>query len=242
MDLDLRDDRYGDQIYGASFASNGRLATTSLDGRIRLYAYNLSGSPSFRAVVQPMLGPSGNRPFGIAFSPDGNRLAVGYADVVAVDVLDGSTLRRVGGHIPDATPSPFGSGSLAWSRDGQTLYAAGAMNDAQGQRLLLIWDRGGLGGERRLSYCAPDSAIGINTLTDGQILVGSMSPCLGLMEGDGKPVWTIASPLADFRSQPDALRVSADGTVVDFVFGDPSKALIDPAEAKLRFDCGRSLC
>ncbi len=36
----FRDASYGDDSYGAAFASDGRLATTSYDGRIRLYAYD----------------------------------------------------------------------------------------------------------------------------------------------------------------------------------------------------------
>ena len=97
----FRDDHYGDPSYGAAFARNGRLATTALDGMIRLYAYDPSAeSPNFHRVDEPVKAPSGNRPFRAAFSPDGKRLAVGYVDVAAVDVLDGTTLNRVAGHSP----------------------------------------------------------------------------------------------------------------------------------------------
>ena len=93
--------------YGAAFARDGRLATTAIDGLIRLYKYDPnSDSPNFRRVGEPVKAPSGNRPCGVAFSPDGKRLAVGYFDVAAVDVLDGTTLERVGGHKPaDVTAS-----------------------------------------------------------------------------------------------------------------------------------------
>ena len=33
----FRDTNYGDGIYGADFAADGRLATTSFDGKVRLY-------------------------------------------------------------------------------------------------------------------------------------------------------------------------------------------------------------
>ena len=70
-------------------------------GLIRLYQYDPnSDNPNFRRVGEPVRAPSGNRPFGVAFSPDGKLLAVGYYDVAAVDVLDGTTLERVGGHKP----------------------------------------------------------------------------------------------------------------------------------------------
>ena len=214
----FRDDRYGGDSYGAAFAPDGRLATTSYDGKIRLYAYDPdSKTPNFRPVGQPIPAPSARRPWDLTFSPDGNRLAVGYDDVAAVDVFDGRTLRRVGGQTPpDARPSPDGLTRVAWSRDGRTLYAAGAVHDAQDRRLLFAWDRGGLGGERRLTYCAANSAAGVDALPDGRILVASMAPCLGLVDADGKPVWTVASPILDFRGQGDIMKVSPDGKVVDF--------------------------
>ena len=102
----------------------------SFDGLIRSYQYDPnSDSPNFRRVGEPFKAPSGNRPRGVAYSPDGKLLAVGYSDVAAVDVLDGTTLERVGGHKPaDVRPSPVELSYVAWSRDGQTLFAAGAVD------------------------------------------------------------------------------------------------------------------
>ena len=97
----FRDDQYGDQSNGAAFTRDGRLATTSFDGMIRLYQYNLANeNPNFRRVGVPVSAPSGRLPRGIAFSPNGKRLAVGYDDVAAVDILDGVTLKGVGGQRP----------------------------------------------------------------------------------------------------------------------------------------------
>ena len=42
----FRDDQYGDDSYGASFSADGRLATTSFDGMIRLYRYDRKAEPS----------------------------------------------------------------------------------------------------------------------------------------------------------------------------------------------------
>ena len=327
----FRDDQYGDDSYGAAFARDGRLATTSYDGLIRFYTSDpnmqvqtenkfgglgirvsqedglikvatpiedmpaakagvLSGdvitaiddaptqgltlgqaveklrgavnSPVkleivrgpgkevkdftivrdlipvqsvFRRVGEPIKAPSGVRPFGVAFSPDGKRLAVGYADVAEVDVLDGAAFAQVGKHTPaDATPNPGGLAKVAWSRDGRTLFAAGGTSDAERQFPLFAWDRGGLGDERRMTYCAADSAAGIDDLPGGQILVGSLAPCLGLMDASGKPIWTIGSPISDFREQE--FKISTDGGLVDFGVGDPTSGSISPADPKLRFD------
>ena len=109
---------------------------------------------------------------------------------------------------------------VAWSRDGQTLFAAGGVGDAQGRRLLFAWDQSGLGDERRMTYCASsDTAAGVNALPEGRILVASMAPCLGLMDARGEPIWTVASPILDFRDQTNIMRVSEDGQIVDFGYG-----------------------
>src|SRR5262249_4722480 len=65
-----RDEDYGDQSYGVDFASDGRLATTSYDGKIRVYTGDLRGTIQPGGVVR---APGGGRPFGIAFSSDAAR-------------------------------------------------------------------------------------------------------------------------------------------------------------------------
>jgi WD40 repeat protein len=231
----FRDDQYGGDSYGAAFAPDGRLATTSLDGLIRSYRYDLnSDSPEFRRVGEPFKALSGHRPFGVAYSPDGKLLAVGYEDVAAVDVLDATTLKRVGGHKPAGVVLlPAGVASVAWSPDGKTLFAAGGVADAQGRRLLFAWGRGGLRNEKRMTYCAPDTAAGVDILPDGRILVAAMLPCVGLMNPDGHSVWTVGSRVLDFRGGEDAFKSSVDGSLVDFAFRDPTTT---PADTKLRFD------
>jgi WD40 repeat protein len=80
----FRDTDYGDDIHGATFAVDGRLATTSRDGKVRLY------DRGFRLVVPPLR--SSREPFRIAFSPDGTVLAVGHVGAMAVDLFDGRSL------------------------------------------------------------------------------------------------------------------------------------------------------
>jgi WD40 repeat protein len=227
----FRDEAYGDLSLGAGFAPDGRLATTSLDGEIRLYRYDPKAvSPNFRRVGEPAKAPSGDKPYRIAFSPDGKRLAVGYNDVAAVDLLDATTLARLGGQKSTDVEAPIaGLEKVAWSADGQTLFAAGAVQDAQRRLLLFAWDRGGLGDERRMTYCAQDSATDVSALPDGHILMASLTPCLGLMDASGQPIWTVKLRILDFRGQADVIKVSPDGKVVDFGDGGSDGAT-------LRFD------
>jgi WD40 repeat protein len=214
-------DVYDGDSYGSAFAPDGHLATTSFgsDGTIRLYEYDPNSPvPNFRLVGGPVKAPSGKFPMHMQFSPDGRRLAIGYYRIAAVDLLDGTSLDRVPGPSPrNLDPGLNGLREVAWSGDGRTLSAAGGTTDA-GRYVLLEWDEAGLGKERRLTYCAQNTATGIHNLADGRILVASTFPCLGMMSAKGEPIWTAPSPLANMRNQTDTLKVSADGKVVDFRF------------------------
>jgi WD40 repeat protein len=162
----FRDDQYGESSYGAAFARDGRLATTALDGLIRLYEYNgNSEAPNFRHVGDPVKAPSGHLPYGVAFNPEGDLLAVGYADVAAADVLAARTLKPVVQHRPsDVEARTNGMTNVAWSRDGQALFSAGTVDDTRGRDILFAWDNRGQGHERRMTYCAPFAATDVNTL------------------------------------------------------------------------------
>ena len=217
-------DLYEGESYGASFAPDGRLATTSQasDGTIRLY------DSGFRLLGHPVQAPSGVYPRRLAFSPDGLLLAVGYADIPAVDLLDGKSLIRLPGPRP-VTPTlwPNGLEQVAWSPDGRTLFAAGTAD--MEPNVLLAWDEAGQGKERRLPFCGTVTATGLSVLPNGRILVASMEPCLGLVSPEGQPIWNVLSPVADFHRQSDGLQISADAKVVDFRFGGV-------ADRPLRFD------
>jgi outer membrane protein assembly factor BamB len=199
----FRDNDYGGDIYGVTFAADGRLATASFDGKVRLY------DRAFRLAVPPRLVTGGGWPYRIAFSPDDTMLAVGYADKTTVVLLDGHSLAP----LPRPNVDGLGDGGLGivtWSKDGRTLYAGGAP-------VVLAWTNAGRG-ERRALPGGRDRVAGLVALPDGRLLVASTDPFLALLEPDGRPRWGHPAPQADFRAQYDKLAVSADGTVVDFGF------------------------
>jgi WD40 repeat protein len=200
-----------DDGYGASFAPDGRLATTSFNGHgtIRLY------DSKFRLVGGPIKAPSGRLPFRAAFSPDGRTLAVGYeGGVSVVDLFDGHSLARMGSTSFEMGKDHGGLSEVAWSRDGNTLFAAGS---AVGN-LIFAWDRNG--SLRTFQSCAADITRAFGTAPGDRILVSTFSPCLSLMTASGEVIWNVPSPNADFRPLRDTLRVSADGTVVDLGFDE----------------------
>jgi WD40 repeat protein len=195
----FRDDQYGDSSYGASFARDGRhLVTTAYDGLIRLYKYDPNADvPKFHDVGKPVTAPSGHRPFRISYSPDGKRLAVGYNDAAVVDVLDGTALSHLGRQTP-VDASPAAPDEVAWSSDGRTLFAAGGgYADSQGNTRVFAWDQSGLDAERRMPYCAVETAAGVDPVAEGRVFVASAAPCLSLIDAYSKPIWTVGSPLPD---------------------------------------------
>ncbi|MFO1433525.1 MAG: hypothetical protein U1F76_26080 [Candidatus Competibacteraceae bacterium] len=92
-----RDEAYGSDSYGIDFDRKGRLVTSSWDGSIRLY------DAGFRLLAkQP--APDGKEPFSVRFSPEGDRVAVGFSDSTAVNVLSGQDLSLL--YAPDTSGVP----------------------------------------------------------------------------------------------------------------------------------------
>jgi WD40 repeat protein len=207
----FRDIDYGgDRLWALTFASDdGRLATASFDGMVRLY------DRDFKLVVPPRKATGGDRPFRIAFSPDGNVLALGYDGRAVVDLFDGHSLAPLPGPNLDGLHNG-GLGEIAWSKDGNTLYAGGFYNEGRGFSVL-AWAEAGRG-QRRALPAGNNTVSGLAALPDGGLVVAAQDPFLELLEPNGRPRWTHPSPVADFRGQANTLSVSADGTIVDFRF------------------------
>jgi WD40 repeat protein len=208
-----RDEDYREASYGAAFASDGRLATTGLDGKVRLYAADLDGA------VSPILtidAPDGRQPVGVAWSPpDGTRLAVGYNDNVAVTVLSGRTLAELPG--PDLAGIADGNSfAVAWSVDGQTLLAGGKYYEDRNS-FVLAWSEAGRG-RRWTLPAAHDALTSLVPLPNGDLLVAAADPLVERLRPNGLPAWVNTQPQVYLGSR--ALLVSNDGTKVGFSFGD----------------------
>ncbi len=133
---EVRDTDYGNDSYRADFAVDGRLVTSSYDGKIRIY------SPKFR-LLNIKEAPGKRQPHGVAFSPNGDRIAVGYLDDAHVDILDSQTLARL--YSPDTKNVTNGDiTSVAWSPDSQTLLAGGAYH-VDGLSPVCRWSQRGRG-------------------------------------------------------------------------------------------------
>src|ERR1700730_11423182 len=176
----FRDETYAGESYGAAFADDGRLATSSIGGKVRLY------DRSFKLVAtQQTL--SGLRPLRLAFRLDGKVLAVVYGDKPSVDLLDGHSLAR----LPGPNVHGLDNGNLVtvvWSEDRQTLFASGRYNTRAKGAPVLTWDQAGHGTRRAISAkCAKSDTItsALVSFPAGRLLVAKHSPCFTMLNADG---------------------------------------------------------
>jgi WD40 repeat protein len=217
------DERYEGQIQGISFDSTGRVAATSSDRKLRLYDRDLKLIRNARVP-----GPSPLLPFRIAFSPDNTRLAVGYDSLTPrpprVDVVDGNTLTA----LFTPSTSSYRDGkliSVAWSSDGNVLYAAGYMQGISPAAAVFAWKEGGRGARQVFPAASSDSIADVLQLSGGRIGVASLRPSLSLFDRNGAMEWLLDAPNVDFRGQSTTLKVSQDGKQALFHFNDDKKTL-----------------
>lgn len=196
-----------DPVHGLAFAKDGRLATTCRDGQVRVY------DASFRRITrQPMT--AGKHPAGIAFHPEGDRLAVGFRDTPAVVLLDGRTLKPRP-RQPDLADIDKGNLiTVAWSRDGSILFAAGAY-DGQQPSPVFAWPDAGTGARRTAYSGTLNTVMSLRALPNDGLLVAAKDPHLAVV---GAKRAVRVSPLFDARAQHSNFSVSADGLQIDFGF------------------------
>ena len=250
--LFARDEDYDGPAGWAAFAADGRLATSSFDGRIRVYdadtlallraveteglrlPFGLAVLPggrlrSYDPDLQPLHeapAPGGERPLGVAFSPDGRAIAVGYRDAARIDVLGSETLAPQS-HAVVARPGRLVAlPGVAWSPDGRFLWA-GAVGDATGPELFRWSVAEDLSAPVEIDLIRTGGstmdipvAFDLQVLRSGAAVVGLAEWRFGLFEADGTAVWAHERQLADFRRQvfDRSIRVSADASVVRFGF------------------------
>ena len=220
---------YGADSYWADFAQDGRLVTACLDGFIRLYAPVRDGALK---LLKKNTAPGGTEPFSAVFSPDGARIAVGFADSAKVDVLSAADLSHL--YSPDTGGANNGDvGSVAWSHDGGRLYAGGKYYNGD-QRPILCWPQAGKGKVRELDG-ADMTITHVLPLANGCMAFGAGDPAFGLLSSSGERTLFQAPAIADYRDNWEGFRMSGDGKSVRFgyeVWGK-SPAVFDPTARRL---------
>jgi WD40 repeat protein len=203
------DEEYDDKLMEIDIARDGRVATVALDGFARLY------TPEF-AIHARRRVPGGRSPVAVRFSPDGEELAVGFADAPAVAVLSGQDLAARFRVAADG-PREKSLVAVAWSSDGRRLYAAGDQVGV-GPAALFRWENRGRGERARI----PVGSQRINDLAalpDGAIVYATEDPALGVVSAAGERRLLARPAALDFSAAQDRLFVSADASAVRYPTG-----------------------
>ncbi len=223
------DREYGSDSYGCAFDRVGRLVTTCDDGFLRLYGPTKKVG-GFRLLVKCKV-PRNGWPYGIAFSPGGERLAVGYDDTTAVSVVSGADLS----HLFSADTSGIDNGDLskvAWSADGRFLYAAGRYRDSSAGCPILRWAEAGQG-ERTALVAARWTVMDLKPWGEAGVLFAAADPRFGGFEGSGAKRFDRGPETADLRWKiGSAFTASRDGRSVRF-------GLESEEQQPVRFDLDR---
>jgi len=226
---------YGGHSLWADFDRAGRLATTSDDGFIRLYATGRDGS---LRLLAKQSAAGGKLPRGVSFSPDGTRLAVGFQDSTNVGVFSTRDLSPL--YAPDtrgrATAFPDGRGGtlttrqlvhgnfskVAWSADGVTLYAGGEYSDvlteydAKTLKFIRAWSDGGRGSYRDIVVEATNSIMHIVPLLGGGLVYGASGPSFGVIDTSDRRAFVTEMAVANHRGLGAGLLLSPDGMGIQF--------------------------
>lgn len=207
-------------ITGLDFDAADRLAVATTEGIVKLY------DPDFRALKVPA-PPKSAAPWVIAFSPDGNQLAIGDAKQPSVHILDTRKMQ----FDADLRGAPLSAGALgvvAYSLDGKSLFAAGNYIDKDGQ----VYIRRFILGPRPAAADIKAShqlVTGVVPLSDGLIATTGDPAILRIGPGGDTAVAVRPSHI-DFRgSVSDALKVSQDGTVIEVRSADGRRVRFDAA-------------
>ena len=218
------DPEYNDAIYGAAFAQDGRLAVVSLDGYLRVYGFGKGGLERLARKQLP------GKAYSVAWSPDGSQLAVGLQDAPRAVVLSASSLNVL------ATVDGGGSGNLgrvAWSPDGETLYAAGSVVRGGRFAVFAFAGRGQGAGREVASFGNTVSSLSSHA---AGLLASSAEPAWASFDGSGGSRFVVGARNGDFRDAGNTFRVSQDGQIIAFPMaqGGREPAVLDISKGELR--------
>jgi len=233
------DNAYAAPVTFVHFAPDGRLASTSEDGCVRVYAKDMA--LTFRNQYPPVPAGqpqcTGSELGGIRFSPDGKWLAFGVryrADggrfQPEVTLMDAATLtvRRT---LRTAEADQQSLCCVAWSPDSGTLYVNGNVEGDGPTPIYRV--RGPLSGALERWNVGRQQISNMLPLPQGQIVLATTVPSITrigadgqvVIDRDGQPLRVLPNNI-DFyaqRADAEAFRVSADGQSLVFARGDASR-------------------
>lgn len=214
------------EIEDLAFTPLGTVLVADSKGQVRQFSRTLSVLSQLKLADKAITAR-------MALSPDGSRLAVALQDrpEVALFETTGLTLKatlkaplRAGLVGKNLKVSPAFI-SVAWSPDGNSLFAAGTVRTLQGFSIIK-WSVPGLpmGQEWAATEGPVSDLLG---LKEGSLLLsGSSAPRWERFSADAKRTLQITAPVAKFAGNLQAIQVDNTGTQVEATLeGSPSRTL-----------------
>lgn len=204
---------YDGNTFGLDFDLGNHLVTVAWDGFVRLYEF---GSDRSLHLLAKRKTDGGGQPSSVKFSPDGSKIAVGFADSSKVNVFTGRDLTL--DFSPDTADIARGDlYAVAWSADGKTLYGGGGLVGIHSDLMIRAWSDGGHGAHRDLP-AASNRIMDIVALRDGGVAYGTADPAIGLLDVRRGRYMFKGPVIADYRSGPEAFLISHNADTVQFSY------------------------
>ncbi|MEW6667442.1 MAG: caspase family protein [Thermodesulfobacteriota bacterium] len=230
-----RDTDYAHFIAAIHFDGRGRLATTSWDGKIRLYGYGQSGLKLIRtkaaaAIEHPhfrgLRSKNRGHPFALRFSPDGSKLAVGHkvgsnwVVVLSSDTLETLYVASTEG-VVDA-----GIHGLAWSPDGKILYACTSSVEMKPQ-IIRAWGDAGRGKPQDLPTGTGTVVTGILSMQDGGVVFSTGGSTIGRYDRGGIRTALLTPRSGNFYDSTEQFKISKDSAHIEFAYDGNGQGILN---------------
>lgn len=205
------DTTYQSDAYCIAFAKDGRFASSSWDGSVRLY------NPGGKLLSS---APLGGRPTALSFRPDGERIAVTFWEEPRVLILRTGDLEILG--TAEYYSGAFAS-AIDWSSSGEDLHI-GIFD------MLVVQAGIGVCSSSDFSMVSADATTPITHLRmspKNERMFTTGDPSIARDNSDGSVRWCMRERAINSRREKFTLGISFDGNVVDFGYGDGSRACFD---------------
>jgi WD40 repeat protein len=223
----LNDPDFPGKITSLDFDPSGRLAVAADDNTIRLYDGGLHRLPAL--TMRP-----GARAYGIAFSPDGARLAAGDRSRPVVHLFD----MRAPRFERDLEGAPGKTGSfnvVAFSTDGGTVFGGGSYLDTAGTVQIRRWP---LAGGTAIDIPVANDLVTSLLPNANGVVFATAEPVLGDVDETNHAHVEQSPRHIDFHDRAQTtIRLSRTGAAIEIARAQGHALIVDVTTREfLRFD------
>ncbi|PXY02054.1 hypothetical protein DF185_05260 [Marinifilum breve] len=210
---------YGPElINNVAFSSHGKLASICDDGKIRLY-------DKYFNLINETTG-TGNLPYTICFSPDEQKIAIGYMDIPKLDVFSAANLNLL--YRPSLNEIDLNDGvsyAVCFSTDGKYLYGGGIypkQTHGDSWNVIRRWDNAGQGSYTDYPVSLDNSVM--------EIRIARKDPTQSILFGG-----IFAQPYISKMSLSGDIQYSKSGNFYDFINSDYDHLMINETGDEIAF-------